>query len=223
MAGCLPANAPAHHPPEHGRTGRCRFPLARLEPQDALEFCDRHGVVVRRNTTLDGETIGYQFSESDPEIRQQQGGSEIKLALMKNWRDQCVAQVRGERNHASIQIWSLENEFAFINLINLLGNSPNMDSYEEEITRTHDAVMAADPTRSAMTDGGGALLKNTLVCRATITSPLSTRDIRPGLRAVCGRRRTWALEVGPTAAAVYRRGLLRHGINRRITQCGAAR
>jgi hypothetical protein len=133
-----------------------------LEPQDALEYCDRNGVVVRRNTTLDGETIGYQFSESDPETRQQQGGSEIKLALMKNWRDQCVAQVRGERNHASIQIWSLENEFAFINLINLLGNSPNMDRYEEEITRTHDAVMAADPTRSAMTDGGGAMLKNTL-------------------------------------------------------------
>ena len=134
-----------------------------LEPQDALDFCDRNGVVVRRNTTLDGEAIGYQFSESDAETRQQQGGSELKLALMKNWRDQCVAQVRGERNHASIQIWSLENEFSFINLINLLGNSPNMDRYEEEITRTHDAVMAADPTRSAMTDGGGALQKNTLL------------------------------------------------------------
>jgi beta-galactosidase len=133
-----------------------------LEPQDAIEFCDRNGVVVRRNTTLDGETIGYQFSEGDAETRQQQGGSELKLALMKNWREQCVAQVKGERNHASIQVWSLENEFAFINLINLLGNSPNMDRYEEEITKAHDAVMAADPTRSAMTDGGGATIKNTL-------------------------------------------------------------
>jgi len=133
-----------------------------LEPGDALEFCDRNGVVVRRNTTLDGETIGYQFSESDPETRRQQGGSELKLALMKNWRDQCVAQVQGERNHPSIQIWSLENEFAYINLINLLGNSPNMDRYEAEITRTYEAVMAADPTRSAMTDGGGATVKNTL-------------------------------------------------------------
>ncbi|MCX6906021.1 MAG: hypothetical protein NTW03_21590, partial [Verrucomicrobia bacterium] len=117
---------------------------------------------VRRNSTLDGETIGYQFSESDQETRRQQGGSELKLALMKNWRDQCVAQVKGERNHPSIQIWSLENEFSFINLINLLGNSPNMDRYEEEITKTHDAVMAADPTRSAMTDGGGSMKKNTL-------------------------------------------------------------
>jgi len=133
-----------------------------LEPQDALDFCDRNGVVVRRNTTVDGETIGYQFSEADAETRRQQGGSELKLALMKHWRDQCVAQVRGERNHPSIQIWSIENEFSYINLINLLGNSPNMDRYEEEITQTHDAVMAADPTRSAMTDGGGAMKKNTL-------------------------------------------------------------
>ncbi len=133
-----------------------------LEPQAALEFCDRHGVVVRRNTTLDGEAIGYHFSEGDAETREQQGGSELKQALMKNWRDQCVAQVQGERNHPSIQIWSLENEFAFINLINLLGNSPNMDRYEEEIAQTHDAVMAADPTRAAMTDGGGAMRNNTL-------------------------------------------------------------
>jgi beta-galactosidase len=119
-------------------------------------------VVVRRNTTLDGEAIGNNFSEADPETRSQQGGSELKLALMKNWREQCVAQVKGERNHPSIQIWSIENEFAFINLINLLGNSPNMDRYEEEITKTHDAVMAVDPTRSVMTDGGGATKANTL-------------------------------------------------------------
>ncbi len=133
-----------------------------MEPPEALEFCDRTGVVVRRNTTLDGESIGYQFNEGDPQTRQQQGGSELKLTLMKNWRDQCVAQVKGERNHPSIQIWSLENEFSFINLINLLGNSDNMDRYEEEITKTYDAVMAVDPTRSAMTDGGGAMKKNTL-------------------------------------------------------------
>lgn len=133
-----------------------------MEPHKALEFCDRNGVVVRRNTTLDGERIGSNFSESDPETRRQQGGSELKLALMKNWREQCVAQVKGERNHPSIQIWTIENEFAFINLINLLGNSPNMDRYEEEITKTHDAVMAVDPTRSVMIDGGGATKANTL-------------------------------------------------------------
>ena len=133
-----------------------------LEPRAALDFFDRHGVVVRRNTTLDGERIGYQFSEGDPITKAMQGGFEGKLTLMKNWRDQCVAQVRGERNHPSIQIWSLENEFSFINLINLLGNSPLMDQYEEQIAQTYEAVMAVDPTRSAMTDGGGAMKRNLL-------------------------------------------------------------
>ncbi len=133
-----------------------------LEPEQALEFCDRNGVVVRRNTTLDGERIGYNFVEKDQEIIRKQDGSELKLALMKNWRDQCVAQVKGERNHPSIQIWTIENEFAYINLINLLGHSPNMDKYEREIALTHDAVMAVDPTRSVMIDGGGALKDNSL-------------------------------------------------------------
>lgn len=133
-----------------------------LEPAQALDFFDRNGVVVRRNTTLDGEKIGYQFSETDPVTKAAQDGFEGKLALMKNWRDQCVAQVRGERNHPSIQIWSVENEFSFINLINLLGNSPLMDQYEEWIAQTCRAVQEVDPTRSVMTDGGGAMKKNLL-------------------------------------------------------------
>ncbi len=133
-----------------------------LEIPQALDFMDRNGMVVRRNCSLDGQRIGSNFSESDPEIRRKQGGSKMKVKLMRNWRDQCVAQVKGERNHPSIQIWSIENEFAFINLINLLGNSPLMDEYEAEIAKCHDAVMEADPTRSVMTDGGGAMKNNTL-------------------------------------------------------------
>ena len=133
-----------------------------MEPRQALDFFDRHGVVLRRNTTLDGERIGTAFSEDDPETVRKQNGSHAKLTLMKNWRDQCVAQVKAERNHPSIQVWSIENEFAFINLINLLGNSPLMDEYEAEIKKTHDAVLAVDPTRAVMIDGGGALKDNTL-------------------------------------------------------------
>jgi beta-galactosidase len=37
-----------------------------------------------------------------------------------------------------------------------------MDAYEAEITRTHDAVRAVDPTRPVMIDGGGATKENTL-------------------------------------------------------------
>ena len=133
-----------------------------MEPHKALEFLDRNGVVVRRNTTVDGEVIGYQFSEDDPETVKKQNGSKVKIALMKNWADQCAAQVKGERNHPSIQIWTIENEFAFINLVNLLGSSPMMDEYEKWITNAAEATLKADPTRSVMIDGGGATKANTL-------------------------------------------------------------
>ncbi len=133
-----------------------------LSPDEALDFFDRSGVVVRRNSTLDGEAIGYNFVEKDPAIVRKQGGSELKLGLIRNVRDQFVAQVKGERNHPSIQIWSMENEFAYINLINLLGNGPLMDAYEREEQAIADAVMAADPTRTVMADGGGAFQANTM-------------------------------------------------------------
>ena len=76
------------------------------------------------------------------------------MQLMRNWRDQMVAQVKGERNHPSVMIWSIENEWLYINCINLYGGL--MDEFEAETARTSDAVMAADPTRPTMTDGGGA-------------------------------------------------------------------
>ena len=38
---------------------------ASLPAEEALDFCDRHGVVVRRSGTLDGEAIGYMAIEND--------------------------------------------------------------------------------------------------------------------------------------------------------------
>jgi beta-galactosidase len=114
--------------------------------REALEFFDRNGVVVRRNALLDGQAIGYAFSEGDEDLKKKYG-TEMKALLMKNWRETTLAQVRAERNHASINIWTIENEFAFINLINLLGNGPLMDEYEREITKVSDACMKEDPTR----------------------------------------------------------------------------
>ena len=128
---------------------------------DALSFFDRTGVVVRRNSLVDGEAIGYAFSEGDEALKKK-FGTEMKVQLMKNWREQTLAQVRNERNHPSINVWTIENEFAYINLINLLGNSPLMDEYEREISQISDAVISADPTRLVMIDGGGATKFQTL-------------------------------------------------------------
>ena len=104
-----------------------------------LWSCPQSGMLATPVIVADGKVY---VSEGDAETVKKQGGSKMKKALMKNWLDQCVAQVKGERNHPSIQIWSVENEFAYVNLINLLGNGRLMDEYEHEITKTHDAVMA---------------------------------------------------------------------------------
>ncbi|MBN1443861.1 MAG: hypothetical protein JXA90_14215, partial [Planctomycetes bacterium] len=87
-------------------------------------------------------------------------GSEIKMDLMENWRDQMVAQVRGERNHPSVMVWSLENEYLYINCINL--HRDHLPEFEREVTLTSEAVRAVDPTRFTMVDGGGATKENTL-------------------------------------------------------------
>ena len=128
-----------------------------MAPEEALDFLDGSGVVVRRSGMLDGEAIGYMAIEQDPDLKKE---SPIKMDLMRNWRDQMVAEVMGERNHPSIMIWSIENEWLYINCINLY--SDLMDQFEAETQRTADAVHAVDPTRFTMTDGGGATKANTM-------------------------------------------------------------
>lgn len=124
----------------------------------ALDWMDRNGVVVRRSNVLDGERIGYMAVESDPELRKLYGGSEIKKELMKNWGRQMAAQVREERNHPSIHVWSVENEYLYINGINLYGGL--MDEMEAAVKEVGDGVRKEDPTRLWMVDGGGAGRKN---------------------------------------------------------------
>jgi Glycosyl hydrolases family 2, sugar binding domain/Glycosyl hydrolases family 2/Glycosyl hydrolases family 2, TIM barrel domain len=130
-----------------------------LSPEATLDFMDRHGVAVRRSGILDGEAIGYFAIERDPDLKKRYG-SEIKMDLMRHWRDQVVAQVKGERNHPSVMLWSIENEWLYINCINLYGGL--MDAFEAEVLKVSQAVQAADPTRLTMTDGGGANKDNTM-------------------------------------------------------------
>ncbi|MBC8140675.1 MAG: hypothetical protein H7Y38_04460, partial [Armatimonadetes bacterium] len=120
---------------------------------EALDFADKNGVVVRRSGILDGEAIGYNAIENDPELRKLYN-SETKVELQNNWRDQMVQQVIAERNHPSIHVWSVENEWLYINCINLYGGL--MDEFETRTKDVMDAVAKADPTRLSMVDGGGA-------------------------------------------------------------------
>ena len=134
-----------------------------MSPDSALDFFDKNGVVVRRSGVLDGEAIGYHADEPDANLRKISSDPKIKMDLIHNWRDQVVAQVKGERNHPSIMIWSIENEWLFINCINLYGSL--MDNFEREETLTSQAVQKVDPTRPTMSDGGAACKAQTLpVC-----------------------------------------------------------
>ena len=130
-----------------------------MAPDKALDWFDQKGVVIRRSGMLDGEAIGYNAIENDPALRDLYK-SDIKMDLMQNWRDQVSAQVRGERNHPSIMLWSIENEWLYINCINLYGD--RMDKFEAEVKKTADVVLKIDPTRTLMTDGGSANKDNSM-------------------------------------------------------------
>lgn len=130
-----------------------------MTPGEALDFFDRSGVPVRRSGILDGEAIGYYAVETDPDLKKLYG-TEIKKQLLQNWHDQMLAQVRAERNHPSIHVWSLENEWLYINTINLYGGL--MDEFEADVRALSDKVRALDPTRLTMVDGGGAGKDNVL-------------------------------------------------------------
>ena len=133
-----------------------------LPQAEMFDIMDRNGVNIRRNGAIDGETIGYSFSEGDPDIKAAQNGSEMKVALMNNYRDQFAQLIRAERNHPSINVWSFDNEFIYINLINLLGDSPLMNEYERKFTEMQLEWAKVDPTRFYMSDGGGATKLQTL-------------------------------------------------------------
>jgi len=113
--------------------------------ETALNWCDAKGVTIRRCGPLDGEAIGYMAIDDK---------GAVNRTLLDNVRDQIVAQVRGERNHPSINLWSIENEWLYINCINLYGGL--MDDFESEELKILNAVQAVDPTRLPMADGGGA-------------------------------------------------------------------
>ena len=125
--------------PQHGGRyhgwGRSRRKYSRHGPRRRL---------LRRTGYLDGEAAGYM-----PAVLPELGG---------NWIDHLPAWIKGERNHPSIMIWSVENELNFINARNL----GSLDKWEPVLTRAWEAIQQVDPTRPMMVDGGGATREQTL-------------------------------------------------------------
>ena len=124
------------------------------EMPDALDFFDAQGVPVRRTGIFDGEGANGFYS-----ITRNVGGKDVpNQALFDNWRQQLAAWAKGQRNHPSIFIWSMENEITFINA-HVFG----LDKVTTvEMKQGADMLAALDPTRPQMTDGGNALLDESL-------------------------------------------------------------
>ena len=122
----------------------------------ALDFYDRTGIIVRRTGIFDGEGFNYNLIENAVVDGKQV--TRPRRALFDNWDRQLVAWAKGQRNHPSIMIWSMENEITFINSHNA-GNDPITDP---EMTKAAGLLAALDPTRPQMTDGGNALLDQSL-------------------------------------------------------------
>jgi beta-galactosidase len=116
--------------------------------EETLDFFDAHGIPVRRSGIFDGEAASYLLVN----------GPRPRTAVFDNWRHQLKAWVKAERNHPSVFVWSIENEITYINSRNFGW----LDQEEPEIRKAAQEVMALDPTRPAMIDGGDALRDRSL-------------------------------------------------------------
>ena len=117
-----------------------------LSKEQALDLMDARGIVVRRSGIFDGQGANYLHGLTD------------NKELFDNWIEQMRAWVKEERNHPAVLIWSLENEITFINSRNL----GQAEAVEPEIARGAREVMALDPTRPVMVDGGNCLMDKSL-------------------------------------------------------------
>lgn len=115
--------------------------------REILDIMDEGGIVVRDSGVWDGQVTNYGMALCTPDR------STYNHAFLDNMIDQCRAWVRGNRNHPSIMIWSLENEVTYIN-----ANNRGMgEEFEPGVRLLAEEVMRLDPTRPVMVDGGNAL------------------------------------------------------------------
>jgi beta-galactosidase len=169
-----------------------------LPQKQMFDYFDRHGVVVRRNGLLDGQTIGYAFQEGDADLKEQ-NGTEMKVALMDNYRDQYAQLIRAERNHPSINVWNFDNEFLYINLVLLLRDNPLMDQYERKFAEMQETWRKVDSTRFYMSGGGGALKSQVLDTHGNhyVFDPKDTRypNLAYEMNPEAGSQKRWVWDM----------------------------
>ncbi len=111
----------------------------------ALAQFDHDGMIIRHTSIFDGEGANYL-------------GGLVDQALFDHYTEYLRGWCRSERNHPSLLIWSIENEITYINSRNL-GLSARV---EPMMAKAAKAMMAMDPTRPVMVDGGRCLISEDL-------------------------------------------------------------
>ncbi len=123
--------------------------------REVLNYFDETGMLVRSSGIFDGQVANYGGGLTE---KKDDGTKVAKERLFDAWREQMSHWIREERNHASIYIWSIENEITYINVNNL----GQWRECEPEMTKSVEYVMDIDPTRPAMVDGGNCLRDESL-------------------------------------------------------------
>ncbi|MBI5941324.1 MAG: hypothetical protein HY859_12940 [Caulobacterales bacterium] len=122
--------------------------------REVLDYCDENGVLVRESGTFDGQLANYSTGLTEEVMVEGKKKRVARKVLFDNWTEQLKAWTRTSRNHASLFIWSAENEVTYINSANL----GQRDQAEPAIRAAiRDGIQALDPTRPVMVDGGNAL------------------------------------------------------------------
>ncbi len=147
--------------------------------REVLNYFDETGMLVRSSGTFDGQVANYggglreQDMSKEPDKRGRRP-LKAKEHFFNNWNNQLSAWVKEERNHACIYIWSVENEIAYIN-VNNLGQYREV---EPALTKGVEHVMAVDPTRPGMVDGGNALRDESLPVNGAHYTEFMNSDFR---------------------------------------------
>ena len=141
-----------------------------LNMDKQLAVFDAYGIPVTLCSMIDGMFATFSVVKS---------GVTNKI-MFENFKEHIDQMVQNYRNHPAVMMYSLENEFMFINVANIF--SQYLTPIEKDVkTYMYDAATANDPTRPSFTDGGCAGQANTLPIYAAhyhessdVTSPSAT-------------------------------------------------
>ncbi|TVR49855.1 MAG: hypothetical protein EA425_11280 [Puniceicoccaceae bacterium] len=111
--------------------------------RDRLDFYDRHGIPGRLCSMIDGMFVSYLMPTDN-------------RLLWENMREHIDQMTRAWRNHPSVIIYQVENEFLYINGWNLYRHAHWSDMVAEWIDILRQGK-ANDPTRPMESGGAGDL------------------------------------------------------------------